>query len=145
MRLYRAHRHIHGQDPPDRTSISLNLVAGGESVSFRNQYRFDLLTGRIAGPFALNSTEAMRALLPDLGGAEGADLLDRFATHNPCDRIRFGAVAALAGAAPDLTTREAVLAGPRRARTARWRVSPARDWRRWRRGRRGSTADRPGG
>jgi hypothetical protein len=110
MRLYRAHCDVHAQDPPDHTSISLNLVGGGGTQAFRDQYRFDLESGRIAGQLAHSATEAMLALLPDLGGPEGADLLDRFARRHPCDRIRFGAVAAQAGAAADLAAREAVLA-----------------------------------
>ena len=98
MLLYRAHRDVHSQHPADTTSISLNLMQSAEGLAFRNQYRFDLASDTIAGQLAHTSSEALLALLPALGGEEGADLLDRFAARHPCERIRFGAIAALAGA-----------------------------------------------
>ena len=110
MLLYRAHRDVHSQHPADATSISLNLMQGGAGIAFANQYRFDLDRDAIAAQLAHSSSEALLALLPALGGEEGADLLDRFATSHPCDRVRFGAIAAQAGAMHDLDARSACLA-----------------------------------
>lgn len=110
MLLYRAHRDVHSQRPPDVTSVSLNIVQGGNGRAFTNQYLFDIERDRITGQLAHSSAEALLALLPALGGAEGADLLEQFARHHPCDRMRYGAIAARAGAAPDLDARIAVLA-----------------------------------
>lgn len=109
MLLYRAHRDIHCQHPPDALSVSLNLVENGGGEGFRDQYRFDLQRGVIAAQLAHTATEAMLAMLPELGGGEGLDLLDRFARRHPCDRIRFGAISAQAGAASDLAGRAAIL------------------------------------
>jgi hypothetical protein len=107
--LYRAHRDVHSQHPADSTSVSLNLMQGAAGLAFTNQYRFDIARDEIAGQLAHSSSEALLALLPSLGGVEGADLLDRFAAHHPCDRVRFGAIAAIAGAEPDLDARVARL------------------------------------
>jgi hypothetical protein len=107
--LYRAHRDVHSQHPPDVTSVSLNLMQSARGLSFTNQYRFDIVGDTIAGQLAHSSTEALLALLPSLGGVEGADLLDRFAAGHPCDRVRFEAISAQAGAAPDLAARASIL------------------------------------
>lgn len=137
MLLYRAHRDVHSQHPADSMSVSLNLMQGGSGRGFINQYRFDLTRDTIDGQLAHTSTEALMALLPALGGEEGADLLDRFAARHPCDRVRFEAVAALAGAAPDLAARAAVLeraaAGTNRAvaALARARLNDLETGRAW--------------
>jgi hypothetical protein len=107
--LYRAHRDIHDQHPPDAMSVSINIMEAGHGRAFRNQYRFDLARGTIAAQLAHSPAEALLALLPTLGGEEGADLLERFAGRHPCDRIRFAAVAAQASAVPDLDARAAML------------------------------------
>lgn len=93
--LYRAYRDVHDQHPPDATSISLNIVQGSAGRAFLDQYRYDLDRDLIAGQLAYSPSEALIALLPQLGGAEGADLLDHLARHHPSDRIRFGAIAAM--------------------------------------------------
>src|SRR3546814_12658543 len=42
MLLYRAHRDIHSHRPPERLSISLNIMDEGEHVPWRDQYIVDL-------------------------------------------------------------------------------------------------------
>ena len=105
MLLYRAHRDVHSQHPADATSVSLNLMQNDAGIAFTNQYRFDIDRDVIAAQLAHTSSEALLALLPALGGEEGADLLDRFATGHPCDRVRFGAIAAQAGVLSDIDLR----------------------------------------
>ena len=42
--LYRAHRDIHVQRPPDSFSVSLNILAADPGQHWRTQYRFDIDT-----------------------------------------------------------------------------------------------------
>ncbi|WCT74976.1 transposase [Sphingomonas naphthae] len=99
--LYRAHRDVHSQHPPDSVSVSLNLMQQAPGQGWRDQYRFDVETGTVDGIVSAQAAEGLVALLPALGGAEGMDLLDRFAKGHPSQRIRFGCIEALAGAAAD--------------------------------------------
>lgn len=96
LMLYRAHRDVHAQHPPDSLSVSLNLMQSARSQVWRDQYRFDVARGVIDGIVSTHAADGLVALLPALGGAEGRDLLEHFARHHPSDRIRFGAIDALA-------------------------------------------------
>ena len=107
--LYRAHRDIHSQHPPDSLSVSLNIVQGTAGRAFLDQHRFDVDRGRIAGQLARSPIEPLIALLPALGGADARDLLDHFAARHPVARIRFGAIRALADAADGAGERRAIL------------------------------------
>ncbi|NIJ07860.1 hypothetical protein FHS31_001470 [Sphingomonas vulcanisoli] len=107
--LYRAHRDIHSQLPPESLSVSLNIVQGTAGRAFLDQYRFDVDRGRIAEQLARSPIEPLLGFLAPLGGEEGRKLLDHFSAHHPCDRIRFGAFRALADAAPDDRARCAAL------------------------------------
>jgi hypothetical protein len=96
--LYRAHRDIHSQLPPESLSISLNIMEEGEHVPWRDQYIVDLERGTIAKRPTLTQAEML------LRGAvhfcaEGVDLADQFAKHHPVPRVRANAIAALAAVA----------------------------------------------
>lgn len=107
--LYRAHRDVHLQLAADSLSVSLNIVEASPSTAFRDQYRFDVERGLIAGIMTRMSIEPMLALAAHFGGGEGIDLLDSFAAGHPSDRIRFQALRARAVAEPDLDARAAIL------------------------------------
>ncbi len=101
MALYRAHRDIHSQHPPGSLSVSLNIVQGTAGRALLDQYRFDVDRGLILEQLARSPIEPLLGFLTPLGGAEGHELLEHFATRHPCQRIQFGAIRALADAAPD--------------------------------------------
>lgn len=107
--LYRARRDIHDQKPPAAFSVTINIMAGAGRGPVRDQYRFDRASGTIAGTLNPSVIEAMLPLAAHLGGGDGRDLVEHFACRHPSDRIRFGAVRALAGAAPDEAARVAIL------------------------------------
>jgi hypothetical protein len=109
LMLYRAHRDVHLQLPADAMSVSLNIVEIGHCTAFRDQYRFDLERSEVAGIMTRTALEPMLLLAAHHGGGEGADLIDHFAARHPSDRIRWHALRARAGAAPDLDARIAVL------------------------------------
>lgn len=107
--LYRAHRDIHLQLPADAMSVSLNILETSHNSVFRDQYRFDVQSSKIAAIMNRTSLEPMLALTAHYGGEDGEDLLRSFAASHPSDRVRWAALRAQAAAAPDLDGRIAVL------------------------------------
>lgn len=107
--LYRAHRDVHDQAPPDSLSVSINIMEAGGRAPWFDQYRFDLGRGTIAGLLNATGFEAVLALAAHLGGDDGRDLLDEVAVGHPTDRIRFGAIRARASAARNEAERVAVI------------------------------------
>ncbi|WP_129790587.1 transposase [Sphingosinicella sp. CPCC 101087] len=106
--LYRAHKDIHLQLPADEMSVSINIVETAHSTLFKDQYRFDVQGGTVAGILTRTSIEPMLALAAHQGGEEGADLIAEFAARHPSDRIRWSALRARAAAASTLDGRIAV-------------------------------------
>lgn len=107
--LYRAHRDVHLQLPAEAMSVSINIVETSHSAVFRDQYRFDVDKGEVDGILTRTSLEPMLALCAHYGGGDGMDLIGEFAARHPSDRIRWCALRAWAGAAPDLPGRIRVL------------------------------------
>lgn len=108
--LYRAHRDVHLQLPADDMSVSLNILETSSGASFREQYRFDVETNRIAAVLTRTAIEPMLALAAHFGGEAGEDLLAEFAAAHPSDRMRWLALKARAAARPAIDDRLAVYA-----------------------------------
>jgi hypothetical protein len=108
MMLYRAHRDIHSQYPPETLSISLNIMEEGEHVPWRDQYIIDLEKQTIAKRPTISQSEMLMRCAVHFGG-NGADMADQFAKRHPVPRVRANAIAALAAAEDDLAARAAVL------------------------------------
>jgi hypothetical protein len=106
--LYRRFRDVHSQLPPDSLSVSLNVLAQSDRSDFCDQYRFDLDRGEVSGLVNTNSLEALVKLAVHLGGGNGRDLADTFASAHPSDRIRFAAIEAQASLEPSLERRIAL-------------------------------------
>lgn len=98
--LYRPHRDIHVQLPPDRFSVSLNILGADPVQPWRSQYRFDVARGSIAEGLTITPSEALVALAAHLGGGNGMDLATAFARAHPAPRMRSTALAALVSVAP---------------------------------------------
>ena len=110
MMLYRAHRDVHRQLPPESLSVTLNIVESGPRQRWLDQYRFDVEAGTIAGILNPLGSATLLPLAAHLGGDGAAALLETLAARHPCDRMRFAAIAAAASAAPGLDARIAMLA-----------------------------------
>ena len=95
MLLYRAHRDIHRQLPPESLSLSLNIMDEGEHVPWRDQYIVDLKAGTIARRPTLTSGEMLLRCAVHLTG-NGRDIAEQFARAHPVPRVRANAIAALA-------------------------------------------------
>ncbi|WP_197411651.1 MULTISPECIES: transposase [unclassified Sphingopyxis] len=93
--LYRAHRDIHSQCPPERLSVSLNIMEEGEHLPWRDQYIVDLEHGTIARRPTITPAEMLLRCAVHLT-EEGKDVADHFARAHPVPRVRANAFAALA-------------------------------------------------
>ncbi|SEH13746.1 hypothetical protein SAMN05428974_0926 [Sphingopyxis sp. YR583] len=102
LMLYRAHRDIHSQLPPESLSVSLNIMDEGEHVPWRDQYIVDLDHGTIAKRPTLTSGEMLLRCAVHLA-ENGRDVAEQFAKAHPVPRVRANAIAALAAvsAEPD--------------------------------------------
>ena len=103
--LYRRFRDVHSQLPPDSLSVSLNVLAQSDRSDFCDQYRFDLERREVSGLVNTSSLEALVKLAVHLGGDNGRDLADTFASGHPSDRIRFAAIEAQASVEKDFDAR----------------------------------------
>ena len=95
MMLYRAHRDVHSQLPPESMSVSLNIMAEGEHVAWRDQYIVDLDHGTIARRPTLGPGEMLLRCAVHLT-PNGRDVAEVFARAHPVPRVRANAIAALA-------------------------------------------------
>lgn len=93
--LYRAHRDVHAQRPPDGFSVSLNILGYDLAQPWRSQYRYDLATGRVAGVLTTTPSEALVALAAGFGGENGIDLARHLLRRHPSARMRRTALDAL--------------------------------------------------
>ena len=130
MMLYRAHRDLHCQHPPESLSVSLNIMDEGDHVPWRDQYIVDLGQnadgrGAIAKRPTLTSSEMLLRCAVHLSD-DAHDIAAHFAKAHPVPRVRANAIAALA-AATEGEGRAAVLERGLRDGDARVRD----DCRRW--------------
>ena len=135
--LYRKHRDVHCQLPPDALSVSLNIVAVSPSSDFRDQYSFDLQRSEVAAIINHSAMETLIRVAAHCGGANGIDLVEHCAGSHPSGRTRFAALQAKASLLPDLdgrialfeeaAARNAGLVGKSAAREAE-RLQAAKSW-----------------
>ncbi|KQN25437.1 hypothetical protein ASE86_04140 [Sphingomonas sp. Leaf33] len=109
VQLYRAHRDVHSQLPPDRLSVSLNIMEASPASAFCDQYMFDTAHGTVASIGNPSPHEPLFATAAALGDADSLEMLDRIATTHPSTRLRYAAIAARASAARDTAHRVEVL------------------------------------
>ena len=98
LMLYRAHRDVHVQLPPDSFSVSLNVLGYDRAQPWRTQYRFDVATDTIAQAMTTTPSEALLTVAAHLGGEAGFALAAELAVHHPHPRMRRTARACLSGA-----------------------------------------------
>jgi len=105
--LYRKHRDVHSQFPPDDLSVSLNILGLSPASEFLDQYSFDIGRSAIGGAINSSGLETMVRLAAHFEGG-GRELIDAFARNHPSERIRFAAWRARADLADGLDARLAV-------------------------------------
>jgi hypothetical protein len=105
---YRAHVDVHRQLPPDKLSVSLNILHVSRAQAWFDQYRFDTEANIVGGIVNEGASECLLKIATGLGDAEALDLADHFARHHPSDRMRLAAWEARAGCALDPSACDAV-------------------------------------
>lgn len=98
LMLYRLHRDVHRQLPPDSFSVSLNILAYDPAQPWLSQHRFDVDSGTVASALTVASSEALLALSVHL--ADGVDVAHAFARSHPLARMRTTALDAIASVDP---------------------------------------------
>ncbi len=106
--LYRAHRDVHRQLPPDALSVSLNVMHASGAQGWFDQYRFDVEESRVDAILGHGASEAWLRIAVGLGGEEALDLASCFARSHPSDRMRLCAWDALASVLPDSPARDSL-------------------------------------
>lgn len=106
--LYRAHRDIHNQLPPEAMSVSLNIMHVDGTCGWFDQYAFDPDSGTVTDRLGSGSSEAFVRIAVSLGSDEASDLAERFGRSHPSDRMRYACWDARASVAQDDAGREAL-------------------------------------
>lgn len=106
--LYRAHRDVHRQLPPDALSVSLNIMHTSGAQAWLDQYSFDVEQSRVGRIVSHGSSEAFMRIAVGLGSGEAVELAQRFGRSHPSDRMRLAAWNALAAVEMDCLARDAI-------------------------------------
>lgn len=93
--LYRANRDVHDQAPPERLSVSINVMPVTQAQLWRRQYRFDVAAKRLDHCMSVTSAELMLGLCVHFGAGNGQDIAEEFARTHPDPRMRVAAWDAL--------------------------------------------------
>ncbi|MEP2737224.1 MAG: transposase [Erythrobacter sp.] len=104
--LYRAHKDIHSQLPPDSMSVSLNIMHVNQAQSWFDQYGFDLETGEVTKVLSPNSTEVFLRASVATGHADALDLAESFGANHPSDRMRLASFEARANLLEDRSEKD---------------------------------------
>ncbi len=94
--LYRAHKDVHVQHPPESMSISLNLVEINRNTAYKNQYEFDIRSSKIKSILGENRLQALiySAAMLEPEGSE--QILKDISSKHSNERLRFEAIKARA-------------------------------------------------
>lgn len=93
--LYRMRDDVHVQLPPDRFSVSLNILGYDAAQPWLDQYRFDIRRDTVAEVLTSTPAEALLSLAVAAALPDGIDLAERFALEHRCARMRRTALDAL--------------------------------------------------
>ncbi|MEP3049966.1 MAG: transposase [Erythrobacter sp.] len=96
LMLYRAHRDIHSQLPPESLSVSLNIMHVDPAQHWYDQYGFDLNDARVERVLSPNSTEAFLRIAIATGSDEACDFAEWVGSNHPSDRLRLASFEARA-------------------------------------------------
>jgi hypothetical protein len=98
--LYRAKRDVHIQLPPERLSVSINLIPKGDARN-QAQLQFDESSGRICRYLNFSGAEAAVRLAGLLESRECLEGLVRIATQHPSAKMRALALVSQLSIAPE--------------------------------------------
>lgn len=108
LMLYRAHRDVHSQLPPESLSVSLNVMHVDPAQAWFDQYGFDLETGEVSRVLSPNATEVFLRTAVASGTGEALDFADHIGSSHPSERLRLASFEARAGRLTDSSERDAL-------------------------------------
>jgi hypothetical protein len=118
LMLYRKHRDVHSQRPPESLSVSINVMRLDPAQGWFDQYGFDLERGTVARWLNPLASEAFLRVAVASGAQGALDYAEWVGARHPSDRMRLASFEARAeqceGAAEaDAVWREGELSGSR--------------------------------
>lgn len=115
LMLYRAHRDVHSQLPPESLSVSLNVMHVDPAQCWFDQYGFDLESGEVTRLLNSNATEVFLRAAVASEADEALDFAQWVGRTHPSERLRLASFEARSGvvADKDALWREAELCGSR--------------------------------
>lgn len=132
LMLYRAHRDVHSQLPPEALSVSLNVMHVDPAQAWFDQYGFDLESKRVTRVLSPNASEVFLRAAVAGGSEEAEDFAHWIGTSHPSERLRLASFEARAGrlteaSERDVLWREGELCGSRMvaAEARQRRAAPA--------------------
>ncbi|MEL7519573.1 MAG: transposase [Pseudomonadota bacterium] len=107
LMLYRAHVDVHSQLPPEKLSVSLNVMHVDPAQGWFDQYGFDLERSEITRVLSPNATEAFLRVAVASGTDEAQDYAQWVGQTHPSERLRLASFEARAALA-EPTERDAI-------------------------------------
>ncbi|MBV7259532.1 transposase [Erythrobacter crassostreae] len=108
LMLYRAHRDVHSQLPPESLSVSLNVMHVDPAQGWFDQYAFDQERRLVTKVLSPNATEAFLRLAVGMGTGEALDFADWVGRSHPSDRLRLASFEARAARSIDAAEEDAL-------------------------------------
>ncbi|MDJ0642277.1 MAG: transposase [Erythrobacter sp.] len=96
LMLYRRHLDIHSQIPPERLSVSLNVMHIDPAQSWFDQYGFDLEKREVDRLLSPNANEAFLRVAVATGIGEAFEFAEWMGNTHPSDRLRLASLEARA-------------------------------------------------
>ena len=113
--LYRAHRDVHSQVPPDSLSVSLNIMHIDPAQGWYDQYGFDLDSNAVSGVLNPIWSECFLRFAVGPGGDAALNFAEWAGREHPRDSLRLASFEArsglLDGAERDALWRQAEASG----------------------------------
>lgn len=106
--LYRAHRDVHSQLPPEAMSVSINVMHMSAAQGWFDQYAFDTGSNTVSRIVSQGASEVILRMAVALGDDTARGLAEDFGRRHPSDRMRLAAWDALALGEADVAGRENV-------------------------------------
>ncbi|WP_296718297.1 transposase [Erythrobacter sp.] len=106
--LYRKHRDVHSQLPPESLSVSLNVMRIDPAQGWFDQYGFDLERGTVARLLNPHATEAFLRVAVASGADSALEFAEWAGAAHPSDRIRLASFEARADLLDDPADEDAL-------------------------------------
>lgn len=108
IQLYRAHRDVHVQHPPESMSISLNVLEVPQAQGWFDQYEFDVERGQVRRLLSSNAAEVFLRVAVASGSDDAVQFAEWVGKTHPSERLRLASFEARAGLMRSAASRDAI-------------------------------------